>query len=174
MLSGRIIPPIFVSLLVLGGCTINLAQQPVPTHEITIMAAPYQTDTTQLSRFINLPAQPTQALWQVKEKGIHGGAIGPTDTELVAMLQFDQKILSELQSQFTQQTTPPDIFVASSFVQPWFPGPIQQLFVTDPAYPEFLKLAGTRYQPTLFAKGSLNNGYIVIAGDFALIYFYTM
>lgn len=174
MLSGRILPLISAILLVSVGCTTNLAQQPVPTQEMTIMAAPYQTDITQLSQFIHLPAQPTQALWQVREKGIRGDAIGPTDMELVAVLQFDHETLSELQSQFARQTNPSDLFVARSFVQPWFPDPMQQMFVTDPAYPEFLKLAGTRYQPTVFAKGSLNNGYIVVASDFVFIYLYTM
>ena len=138
------------------------------------MVVPYQTNIAQLSQFINLPAQPAQAWWQVREKGARGNAIGPTDTELVAVLQLDEVTLQELLGQLVQQTSPTDLFVARDFVQPWFPDALQQMFVVDPAYPEYLKLAGARYQPTLFAKDSLDNGYVVIADGFAFIYLHTM
>ena len=67
-----------------------------------------------------------------------------------------------------------DLFVASDFVQSWFPEPIRQLFVVDPAYPAYLKSVGARYQSSLFAKRSLNNGYVVIADGFAPIHLHTM
>ena len=173
MFSGRVLLPILISLLTLAGCTTDVAHQPNATQE-TIMAAPYQTDIAQLSQFINLPAQPAQALWQVREKGAGGTAIGPTDTELIAVLQLDQDILEKLEGQLLQQTSPTDLFVAPDFVQPWFPNPVQQVFVADSSYPEYLRLKGVRYQPSLFAKGSLNNGYVVIADGFVLIYLHSM
>lgn len=173
MFSGRVLLPILISLLTLAGCTTDVAHQPNATQE-AIMAAPYQTDIAQLSQFINLPAQPAQALWQVRERGVRGNAIGPTDTELVAVLQLDQDILQELEGQLVQQTSPTDLFVARDFVQPWFPDSVQQVFVSDSAYPEYLKLTGVRYHPSLFAKGSLNNGYVVIADGYALIYLHSM
>lgn len=173
MLSGRILLLLLASLFTLAGCTANVVQQPVSTQE-TIMAVSYQTDVAKLSQFINLPAQPAQALWQVREKGAGGTAIGPTDTELIAVLQLDQDILEKLEGQLLQQTSPTDLFVAPDFVQPWFPNPVQQVFVADSSYPEYLRLKGVRYQPSLFAKGSLNNGYVVIADGFVLIYLHSM
>lgn len=140
---------------------------------VWVVGQSWRTDISELSQFINLPAQPAQAQWQAGDKGAPGDATGPTDTELIAVLQFDQNILQELQSRLTPQTSPAELFVASDFVQPWFPEPVRQLFVVDPAYPAYLKLAGTRYQPSLFAKGSLNNGYVVIVDGFALVYLHT-
>lgn len=173
MLSGRILLAVIASLFTLAGCATDLAQQPISTQE-TKMAAPYQTDVAKLSQYINLPAQPARALWQVREKGVRGNAIGPTDTELVAVLQLDEDILQELQGRMVQQTSPIDLFVAQDFVQSWFPDPVQQMFVADTAYPEYLKLVGDRYQPVLFAKGSLSHGYVVIADGFAFIYLHSM
>lgn len=141
---------------------------------VWVVGQSWRTDISELSQFINLPAQPAQAHWQVREKGAAGGGMGPADTELIAVLQFDQEILQELQGRLAPQSSPAELFVAADFVQPWFPEPVRQLFEVDPANPAYLKLAGARYQPPLFAKGSLNNGYVVIAGGFALIYLHTM
>jgi len=172
ILSGRILLPVLASLFLLMGCTTWVAHQPISAQE-SAGAAPQPTDAPKLSQFINLPVQPAQELWQVREKGARGDAIGPTDIELVAVLQLEQGVIQELQGQLVQQTTPSDLFVARDFVQPWFPDVVQQRFVADSADSEYLKLTGVRYQPTLFAKGSLNNGYVVIADSYVFVYLHS-
>lgn len=156
-------------LLALAGC-MPAAGQRTP---LTPAAAPYPTDVSTLSRFIDLPVQPTRVQWQVREKGGGGAAIGPTDIERMAVLQLDQEGLQALQGLLTGQTSPAELFVAGDFLQPWFPEPIQRLFVVDPAQPDLLRLAGARYAATPFAKGGLNNGFVLVAGDLVFIHLHS-
>lgn len=44
----------------------------------------------------------------------------------------------------------------------------------DNAHPGALRLAGARYQPALFAKGSLRHGYVAIVDGLVLLYLHTM
>jgi hypothetical protein len=44
----------------------------------------------------------------------------------------------------------------------------------DDAHPRSLRLAGARYQPALFAQGSLRHGYVAMADRLVLLYLHTL
>lgn len=137
------------------------------------MSQTFQTDVDALSAWIRLPAAPRQARWIVREKGTHSGGIGPTDFELIAALEYDPATVNALQGQMEAQTNPVDLYVAQDFLQQWLPDDLQALFASDQLYPGLLRLTTQRYQPTLFTTGSLQNGYVVIAGNHILVYLHT-
>ena len=137
------------------------------------MPSSYETDVAQLAKFIELPMTPGAVRWQVAEQGVRTGAIGPTDFELVAVLEFDDASIAQLTNEMVEQSSPSAAYVAKSFVRPWFSEAIRGLFVTDDAYPDYLKLAGRRLDPAPFTKGSLQDGYAVIVDNEVLLYLHT-
>ncbi|MEI2688711.1 MAG: hypothetical protein V9H69_02975 [Anaerolineae bacterium] len=137
--------------------------------------ASYRTDVAGLSKIIALPEQPEQVWWQFAPIGSGGRlAVGPTDYELVAVLQYDLDALQALQDRLEPQTSPAELFVAPDFVRDWFPDPLREAFVADPAFPDTPRLTATRYQPDLFVKGGLLHGFVVVVDDYVLVYLYTM
>lgn len=138
-----------------------------------VVGQPWHTDIAELGRLINLPLQPDQAMWQVRQKGVGNRAIGPTDTELVAVLELDEATFQELEGRLDRQTSPTDLFVVPEFVQPWFPEPIRQAFVADPANPGYLRLTADRYQPALFANNSLASGYVILVDGLVFVYLHS-
>ncbi len=138
------------------------------------MTISYETDAIKLGKLIELPMPPLEARWQTTEKGVRTAGIGPTDFELVAILEFADAAILQLEKQMVEQTNPSVVYVAKTFVQSWFPETIREAFVVDDLYPDYLRLAARRFQPELFAKGSLQDGYVVIVGNQVLLYLHTM
>ena len=133
-----------------------------------------QTDVDGLRKWMALPGAPTSVQWQVREKGVRTAGIGPTDFELIAVLEYNATDMEQLQSQMVRQTSPADLYVANDFIQPWVPAEIESAFTTDSLYPDLLKLATARYEPDVFTSGSLQNGYAVVVGSYVLVYLHTM
>ena len=173
MPSYRRLTILLSTLFLAVGCSAYSPQLPTITEE-SVMPTSYQTDIVELSKFIQLPAQPIEARWQTAEKGTRTGGIGPTDYEGMAVLEYDTATVQLLRDQMLEQTSPTELYVTKDFVKPWFPHDVQQMFVTDSLYPEYLKLDGTRYQPSMFAKGSLLNGYVVTVGKQVFVYLHTL
>lgn len=133
-----------------------------------------QTDVDGLKNWLSLPGTPTTVQWQVREKGARTAGIGPTDFELIAVLEYSAADMEQLQSQMARQTSPADLYVANDFVAPWFPSDLEAAFATDSLYPDLLKLTAARYEPNLFTSGSLQHGYVVVAGAYVLVYLHTL
>lgn len=154
-------------LMVLLACQRTLP----PENEDTMSP---NTDITALDTYIQLPYLPQQAFWQTYEKGVRGSELGPTDWELVAVLEYDEATLKTIQAEMTTQTHPAESFVHQDMVRDWFPEPIKSRFVQDPAYAETFKLTGVRYTPSMFAQSPLSDGYVFIVDNLVFIYLHTM
>lgn len=159
-------------LFILTGCPAGNGRQAAATPQVAALAT-YRTDIAGLDELITLPAPPVEVRWQIAPKGVSGSAIGPTDYDLVAVLTFDAATLQGLQSQWTEQDSPPELLIAKEFMQPWFAPVLEPLVTVDPAFPAFLRLTGTRYEPMPFAKNSLRDGYVLVRDNQVFIYLFT-
>ena len=108
--------------LVLVGC--GAAAEPV--------ADTVRTDVEGLTTLINLPAQPTTALWVSKPLGVaNSRAPGPTDLELHAVVTFDPADLEIIR----QQAVPLGGVVEwpEAYFKPWYPISVRESFDQDGA-----------------------------------------
>lgn len=121
-----------------------------------------KTDAAELSKFIALPFPPKAVWWRTAERE-GSGSMGPTDWELMAVLQFSpQGIESIISRTKIIQSDSPEKIVAGS------PGMIEML--------KGHGSVGERlYSAELFAKSPLLEGFIAqIKGtDKLFIYFST-
>jgi hypothetical protein len=138
------------------------------------MQPSYETDLSKLERFIKLSEKPLNARWQTFQMtGKTTSELGPTDWNLVAILEYDPGTLQKLKDSMEVLTTPAETFVEANFVKDWFPQAVRDSFVSDPAT-GYLKLSPTRYKPTLFAQAPLQFGYVFFADSALFIYLHTV
>lgn len=151
-------------------CRTTTNNSDLPREEQTMS---YQTDVAALNRLIQLPAEPQKAYWQTYDKSDRGSELGPTDWELVAVLEYDVETIQNLQTQLIEQTHPAELFVNPDFVKSWFPPAISDQFVEDARYSQLLKLNSQRYMPTPFTKAPLHTGYLFISDNLIFLFLHT-
>ncbi|RKH48478.1 hypothetical protein [Corallococcus llansteffanensis] len=129
------------------------------TTETAAPAAKTGTDLETLQKLVTLPRRPQAVQWRSSARGIPGG-LGPTDTQLLAVLEYPaadvQALLSTLKS--TRLTVKVDD-------GGWLPE----------ATREALKQA-TAYEATPFFKSPLNQGtvfHLPKSNTFVLVLFTT-
>lgn len=159
---------IMISLLC-AGCGIAGSGTSDSPKEIQVTNT-IQTDIEGLKAWIRLPLAPQKATWQMKEKGVRTGGIGPTDMELTAVLEYEPSVLTQLINQMVIQTSPAELYVAPDFLQTWMPAEFGAVFDRDPLFPDLLRLTVDRYNPNLFVSGSFQNGYVIVVGNTVLVH----
>ena len=159
------IPLLFILMIACRSATGQTNQEGTVLHN---------TDISELGQLIQLPAQPQNVYWQTYEKGDGRSELGPTDWELVAILEYDPATVTELRTQMALQTHPNELFINPDFVKSWFPQSVKNIFVADAAYDDYLKLDGDRYEPDMFVQSPLLNGYVIVLDNLIFVYLYTM
>ncbi len=81
------------------------------------MPSSFETDVAKLTKFITLPLAPREVRWQVVEQGVRTGSVGPTDFELVAVMDFDDASIQKLKDEMVEQTNPKEAYVAKTLRQ---------------------------------------------------------
>lgn len=133
-----------VVALLLTGATVAGCTKGQSTQRITTM----KTDVDELSRFIAFPFPPKAAWWRTADRG-DSGALGPSDWELMAVLQFaPEDIESIIGKSGLQKSDPPEKIIASS------PGMSELLKNHGP-------LEDRLYGAELFARSPLIDGFVV-------------
>lgn len=147
-------------------------------HEATVqeaaMPTSLETDREKLATLIQLDIAPQSVQWQTFQKGSSKETdLGPTDWGLVAVLEYDAATLQSIQTQLAANSLDYEMYVEPNFVQDWFPEAVRNSFVKDTSS-DYLILNQPLYQPTLFAKSPLNNGYAFVRDGFVFVYLDTV
>lgn len=165
------LPLILMALLTLflGAC--NGATEDPPAEPQDMNA--FQEDVEQLSALITLPAPPLEAKWTQYTLGNpNSDAPGPTDYAVIAVLRYDTATAADIASQLGAQSNGRDWYVDTNFVRPWFPDEVKASIVPDEL--SNLQLVNQpAYDPTLFAKPPLQQGYAYVVGDYVVVYLQT-
>lgn len=157
--------------ILLFGCTPNAAQ---PTEgNLTTIATP-QTDLSALARFVRLDSPPRSAQWFTEQMTPPSASpLGPTDWQLIALLEYDEATLQQLRATWTPQTTPHELHVLPDFIRDWFPEVLRASFKVDSASGNFV-WQGERYLPSAFAKPPLTAGFVLVVDRYVLLVLHTV
>ena len=131
----------------------------------------YSTDMKQFSQLVTLDFVPSGIMWQTNEKKYGGSQLGPNDWAIVAVLEYDESVMKELQTVSNETSPLADIFVKREFISDWFPNPIKDSFIEDPNI-DYYSIATPVYPPDLFAKSPLLHGYFFIVPGENLVFLY--
>ncbi len=143
-------------------------------ENVTPGAETPQSDLAMLARLIQLNFQPISAQWLTEPMvSASGSALGPSDWQLIALLEFDEATLSRVKRTLTLQTAPTDLHVRADFVRAWFPEALRARFQRDDSSGNLI-WRGERYQPTPFLKAPLTAGFVLIAAPYVLIVLHTL
>lgn len=155
--------------LFLGAC--NGATEAPPAEAPDMNA--FQEDVEQLSALITLPSAPLEAKWTQYTLGNpNSDAPGPTDYAVIAVLRYDTATAAEIASQLGAQSNGRDWYVDGNFVRPWFPDEVKASIVPD-ELSNLQMVNQPAYDPTLFAKPPLLQGYAYVVGDYVVVYLQT-
>lgn len=159
-----------VLALTLTGCMTRPVTRPrIERQEM----ASYESDVTELAKFINMPELPAGASWKTFDMGEPSSiAIGPSDWGIIAILEYDDEAFSRLRARLAQSKIEGDVYVETTFVEEWFPAPIVESYGDDEEE-NYLVLNQPRYSPEPFAKSPLTQGYAFIRDRFVFVYLHT-
>ncbi len=139
----------------LEGCDHN---QTPPTH----LSEPYtmpSTDLAELGRLIHLPVPPRAVTFEKATLG-HGGAFGPTDWELIAVLDYDPAAIKQLDLRPPEQEPERALTFYGREVRPWFPPEVKATF--QPAEGGDSRCQGEGFDAAPFARSPLLQGVIAV------------
>lgn len=134
-------------------------------------ASNHSTDVKQLSKFIALDYVPIHVMWQANEKKTRGDQLGPNDWSLLAILEYDESTIKDLEATVKDISPLSNIFVEPAFIVDWFPDPVKDSFVKEPNADYYL-INVPVYPPDLFAKSPLLHGYFFIMPEENLVFLY--
>ncbi len=158
----------FLTLLLLG-CNGATEEPPAEAQDMNA----FQEDVEQLSALITLPAPPLEAKWTQYTLGNpNSDAPGPTDYAVIAILRYDTATASDIAGQLSAQSNGRDWYVDGNFVRPWFPDEVKAGIVPDELTNLHL-VNQPAYDPGIFAKPPLLQGYAYVVGDYVVVYLQT-
>ncbi|MCE7946528.1 MAG: hypothetical protein DYG88_03765 [Chloroflexi bacterium CFX4] len=159
---------LFVLGILLAGCASSAAQ---PTVEP--LNTP-QTDLVALARFVRLDSPPRSAQWFTAQMTPPSESpLGPTDWQLIALLEYDAATLQQLRATLTPHTTPRELHIRPDFIQDWFPEVLRANFQIESASGNLI-WQGERYLPSTFAKPPLTAGFVLVIDRYVLLVLHTV
>ncbi len=100
------------------------------------------------------------------------GQQGDSTRGIIAILEYDDEAFSHLRARLAQSEIQGEVYVETTFVKEWFPGPIVESY-SDDEERNYLVLHQPRYSPEPFAKSPLTQGYAFIRDRFVFVYLHT-
>jgi hypothetical protein len=137
--------------LLLGAGCVSASKTP-PSAPVTV-ATKVRTDVAAMGRVVTLPRPALSAVWQ--EQQIGDGNMGPTDTRLLAVVQFSAKDAKQIEVTARKQSPRPKEELE---VLPWFPASVRK--VAHPNAGGRLVLLVEKLNVSQFAHLSLSNGFV--------------
>ena len=141
-----------LTLAALGGC--GRETPPSSQHSMT------STDLNALGQLIHLPVPPRAATFEKVTLG-RGGAFGPTDWELIAVLEYEPETLKQLALQPVQQEPEAALTFSADEMRPWFPAEVKAAFDAPEAHGAS-HCRGEGFDAAPFAKSPLLQGVIAV------------
>jgi hypothetical protein len=148
-------------LLVLGLSACGTDATPTPTAEVV------QTDIPTLVAGMNLPADPIAVQWVENAMGTPSSAPGPTDYELVAVMEFTPDVIEQFKA------GPPNnqfFYVSETFLRDWFPESVREGFIYDESLEQF-RLDAPSYPATPFEKNAYQGRFFIV-GNYVVLQMY--
>lgn len=142
-------------MALLAGCD---RSQTSPTHLAQSAAMP-STDLAELGRLIHLPVPPRAVTFEKVTLG-RGGAFGPTDWELIAVLDYDLDAIKQLGLRPPEQEPERALAFDGREMRPWFPPEVKAAF--QPAEGGNGLCRGAGFDAAPFARSPLLQGVIAV------------
>lgn len=136
------------------GCGSNV---PGPPYIRTTASSDMQT----FEKYVNLPEKPKAVTFETIYRTRPGGAPGPTDWSLIAILTYEPGALGRIKDKAPRQKDP--VLLDPGEVRPWFPQVVKDALVSSGS--KGLYLAGTAYKAKAFLKPPLNDGEFAVPGN---------
>jgi hypothetical protein len=122
-----------------------------------------QHDLEVLQRLMVLPEKPVEASFEQVPRGT-GGALGPSDYLLVAVLRFVPDAMKALLGQ-AQERTVGSSRISARAARNWFPAEVKAAMGEPEGQSGAISVKGRKFDATLFARAPLLQGYFIQVTD---------
>lgn len=109
-----------------------------------------------LAKLIHLPAPPKSVRWMLTPLS-DSDVIGPTDYDLLALLEYDGAICDKIVRDSKADAT--TMLLSPKEVADWLPVELRDHIVREDN--GYYRVIGTTFAPTLFAKGAFLQGFAI-------------